>query len=181
MTQILQRFDRLSTLRILGSIGGRQLTKLVERFFQWRLRFFVRGTLSRGTRLRFLPAQLHVAQGVDGTRNNAVFKGGVMTVRLGKAETATAKAVEIKVAERANARRRPASKEERQCGRRLPFCPNMVEAAGVEPASLPDKPAATTCLVRRECQPVNNVLTRIHRSSPHAIVSAKTARTPALA
>src|SRR5580704_2640108 len=54
----------------------------------------------------------------------------------------------------------------------------MVEAAGVEPASLPNKPAATTCLVRRESQPPDNVLTRIRLSSPHEKSSARTARTP---
>jgi hypothetical protein len=55
----------------------------------------------------------------------------------------------------------------------------VVEAAGVEPACLPNKPAATTCLVRRESQPPDNVLTRIRPSSPHEITSAKTAQTPA--
>jgi hypothetical protein len=54
----------------------------------------------------------------------------------------------------------------------------MVEAAGVEPASLPNKPAATTCLVRRESQPPDNDLTRIRRSSPHENFSAKRAQTP---
>jgi len=43
----------------------------------------------------------------------------------------------------------------------------MVEAAGVEPASLTDKPAATTCLVRREFQQPDNLLTRIRPSSRH--------------
>jgi len=43
----------------------------------------------------------------------------------------------------------------------------MVEAAGVEPASLCELPAATTCLVRREFQPPDNVLTRIRRPSRH--------------
>jgi len=45
----------------------------------------------------------------------------------------------------------------------------MVEAAGVEPASLTNKPAATTCLVRREFQTRDNVLTRIQGPSRHGI------------
>ena len=57
----------------------------------------------------------------------------------------------------------------------------MVDAAGVEPASLQHKPAATTCLVRRESQPLDTVLTRIQRPSPHVIFSATTAQTPAFA
>jgi len=42
-----------------------------------------------------------------------------------------------------------------------------LEAAGVEPASLANKPAATTCLVRREFQRPDNVLTRIRLPSQH--------------
>src|SRR5271163_591359 len=62
-------------------------------------------------------------------------------------------------------------------GRKLGIFPRkkMVEAAGVEPASLPNKPAATTCLVRRESQPPDNVLTRIQRPSLHENFSAKRA------
>src|SRR5271154_5989054 len=58
------------------------------------------------------------------------------------------------------------------------YLKNMVEAAGVEPASLPNKPAATTCLVRRESQPPDNDLTRIRRSSLHENFSAERAQTP---
>ena len=45
----------------------------------------------------------------------------------------------------------------------------MVEAAGVEPASLTNKPAATTCLVRREFQFLDDDLTRIQTPSRHEI------------
>src|SRR4051812_43102971 len=65
------------------------------------------------------------------------------------------------------------------------FAPNaarserrMVEAAGVEPASLTNKPAATTCLVRREFQTLDNVLTRIHYSNRHVIFSGPRAPIP---
>ena len=57
----------------------------------------------------------------------------------------------------------------------------VVEAAGVEPASLANKPAATTCLVRREFQPPDNVLTRIRLPSQHGNVSAPHALSPRFA
>ncbi len=57
----------------------------------------------------------------------------------------------------------------------------VVEAAGVEPASLNKEPAATTCLVRREFQPPDNVLTRIRLPSQHGKVSAYRALSPRFA
>jgi hypothetical protein len=45
----------------------------------------------------------------------------------------------------------------------------MVEAAGVEPASLAKKPAATTCLVRKDFLLCDNVRTRAALPSPHVI------------
>ncbi len=56
-----------------------------------------------------------------------------------------------------------------------------LEAAGVEPASLASSPAATTCLVRREFQPPDNVLTRIRLPSQHENVSARRALSPRFA
>ena len=45
----------------------------------------------------------------------------------------------------------------------------MVEAAGVEPASLAKKPAATTCLVRNYFLLCDGVRTRVALPSPHGI------------
>jgi quaternary ammonium compound-resistance protein SugE len=61
------------------------------------------------------------------------------------------------------------------------LAPKMVEAAGVEPASLFELPAATTCLVRREFQLPDNVLTRIRPPSRHEIFSASRAPAPRFA
>jgi len=55
----------------------------------------------------------------------------------------------------------------------------MVEAAGVEPASLANKPAATTCLVRREFLLRDNDLTANARSLVRMVkFSAGNARSP---
>jgi len=54
----------------------------------------------------------------------------------------------------------------------------VVEAAGIEPASPAKLPAATTCLVRREFQPLDNLLTRIQPPSQHEFVSGCRALTP---
>jgi hypothetical protein len=45
----------------------------------------------------------------------------------------------------------------------------MVEAAGVEPASLANIPAATTCLVRKDFLLCDDVRTRVALPSPHEI------------
>jgi len=45
----------------------------------------------------------------------------------------------------------------------------MVEAAGVEPASQTNKPAATTCLVQNYFLLCDGVRTRVALPSPHGI------------
>ena len=54
----------------------------------------------------------------------------------------------------------------------------MVEAAGVEPASQTKKPAATTCLVRKDFLLCDDDRTRVALPSPHGIRSACCARSP---
>ena len=56
----------------------------------------------------------------------------------------------------------------------------MVEAAGIEPASLNYKPAATTCLSREGFLLCDGAWTRIALPSPHEKISVNNARSPPL-
>jgi hypothetical protein len=56
----------------------------------------------------------------------------------------------------------------------------MVEAAGVEPASLINKPAATTCLAGEDFLPCDYAPARFALPSPHEIFSTSRARSPRL-
>jgi|GEM_PF-4256477 len=55
---------------------------------------------------------------------------------------------------------------------------SLVEAAGVEPASLTDEPAATTCLVRADSRLMAGARTRSHRPSQHEMFSDVHALSP---